>query len=177
MPSLQSPVWLLLPWLVDQKARLGNRMWPPACDPLSWVASRGGQHGMLRAWLTHHRLLSLGEVSQRSPPLCAPVSVGHRASDSAHAELFPVARQPCMLLRNRERHCPTNEDSTSRVCICTCACVHVPPCMLLSMREPRTSTCTTWVLKRQRNQRSNCQHPLDNGQSKGVPEKHLLLLH
>ena len=27
--------------------------------------------------------------------------------------------------------------------------------------------------ERQRNQRSNCQHPLDHGKSKGVPEKHL----
>ena len=30
---------------------------------------------------------------------------------------------------------------------------------------------------RQRNQRSNCQHPLDHGKSKRVPEKHLLLLY
>ena len=28
--------------------------------------------------------------------------------------------------------------------------------------------------KRQRNQRSNCQHPLDHQKSKSVPEKHLL---
>ena len=26
-------------------------------------------------------------------------------------------------------------------------------------------------------QRSNCQHPLDHGKSKGVPEKHLFLLY
>ena len=32
-------------------------------------------------------------------------------------------------------------------------------------------------LKRQRNQRSNCQHPLDHQKSKGVPEKHLFLLY
>ena len=32
-------------------------------------------------------------------------------------------------------------------------------------------------LKRQRNQRSNCQHPLDHWKSKGVSEKHLLLLY
>ena len=31
-------------------------------------------------------------------------------------------------------------------------------------------------LKRQRNQRSNCQHPMDHSKSKRVPEKHLLLL-
>ena len=30
---------------------------------------------------------------------------------------------------------------------------------------------------RQRNQRSNCQHPLDHQESKRVPEKHLLLLY
>ena len=31
--------------------------------------------------------------------------------------------------------------------------------------------------KRWRNQRSNCQHPLDHQKSKRVPEKHLLLLY
>ena len=33
------------------------------------------------------------------------------------------------------------------------------------------------VLKRQRNQRSNCQHLLDHWKSKKVPEKHLFLLY
>ena len=33
------------------------------------------------------------------------------------------------------------------------------------------------VLERPRNQRSNCQHLLDHGKSKGVPEKHLFLLY
>ena len=42
--------------------------------------------------------------------------------------------------------------------------------------EPRTSRCTSWVSKRQRNQRSNCQHSLDHSEIKGVPEKYLLLL-
>ena len=32
------------------------------------------------------------------------------------------------------------------------------------------------VLERQRNQRSNFQHPLDHGKNKRVPEKHLFLL-
>ena len=31
--------------------------------------------------------------------------------------------------------------------------------------------------KHQRNQRSNCQHPLDHKESKGIPENHLLLPH
>ena len=32
-------------------------------------------------------------------------------------------------------------------------------------------------LEKQRNQRSNCQHPLDHRKSKRIPEKHLLLSH
>ena len=43
--------------------------------------------------------------------------------------------------------------------------------------ERRTSRCTNWILKRQKNQRSNCQHLLDHEKSKRVPEKHLLLLY
>ena len=43
--------------------------------------------------------------------------------------------------------------------------------------EPRTFRCTSWIQKRQRNQRLNCQHSLDHRESKGIPEKHLLLLH
>ena len=33
-----------------------------------------------------------------------------------------------------------------------------------------TSTCTSWVQKRQRNQRSNCQHLMDHRKNKGVSE-------
>ena len=31
--------------------------------------------------------------------------------------------------------------------------------------------CSSWFYKRQRNQRSNCQHPLDHGKSKRISEK------
>ena len=31
--------------------------------------------------------------------------------------------------------------------------------------------CPSWVLMRQKNQRSNCQHSLDHGENKGIPEK------
>ena len=41
----------------------------------------------------------------------------------------------------------------------------------------RTSRCTSWVQKRQRNKTPNCQHSLDHRKSKGILEKHLLLLH
>ena len=39
------------------------------------------------------------------------------------------------------------------------------------------SRCTSWIYKRQRKQRSNCQQSLAHRESKGMPEKHLLLLH
>ena len=44
------------------------------------------------------------------------------------------------------------------------------------VREPLTSKCSSGIKKRQRNQRSNSQHPLDHGKSKRVPEKCLFLL-
>ena len=34
----------------------------------------------------------------------------------------------------------------------------------------------SWIWKRQKNQRSNCEHPLDHSKSKGIPEKLLYLL-
>ena len=39
------------------------------------------------------------------------------------------------------------------------------------------SLCSSWILKRQRKQRSNCQHPFCHRKSKRNPEKHLFLLH
>ena len=39
----------------------------------------------------------------------------------------------------------------------------------------RELPCSSWFSKRQRNQRSNCQHLLDHGKSKRVLEKHLFL--
>ena len=46
-----------------------------------------------------------------------------------------------------------------------------------AVHTSRTSSCRSWVLKRHTKQRSNCQHSLDHGESKGVSEKHLFLLH
>ena len=46
-----------------------------------------------------------------------------------------------------------------------------------TVHELRTSRCSPWVWKRQRNQRSNCQHLLDHRKSKRIPEKHLFLLY
>ena len=37
--------------------------------------------------------------------------------------------------------------------------------------EPRTSRCSKWIWKRQRNQRLNCQHLVDHRKNKKIPEK------
>ena len=51
------------------------------------------------------------------------------------------------------------------------------PTLFLSVREPWTSKMFKLGLERQRNQRSNCQHPLGHQKSKRVPGKYLLLLY
>ena len=57
---------------------------------------------------------------------------------------------------------------------CTIALIlHTSKVMLKVLQAGRSS----WFSKRQRNQRSNCQHPLDHQKSKRIPEKHLFLLY
>ena len=46
-----------------------------------------------------------------------------------------------------------------------------------TVHELRTSRCSNWIEKRQRNQSSNCQYPLDHRKNKRIPEKHIFLLH
>ena len=50
------------------------------------------------------------------------------------------------------------------------------PSQASTVLELGTSRCSSWISKRQRSQRWNCQHLLDHRKSKGIPEKHLLLL-
>ena len=45
------------------------------------------------------------------------------------------------------------------------------PSQASAIHEPWTSRCSSWFSKRQRNQRSNCQHPLDYRKRKRVPGK------
>ena len=47
-----------------------------------------------------------------------------------------------------------------------------PSSQALAIHEPRTSRYASRTQKRQRNQRSNCQHSLQHQKSKRVPEKH-----
>ena len=44
-----------------------------------------------------------------------------------------------------------------------------------TVHELWTSRGSSWIWKRQKNQRSNCQYPLDHQKSKRVPEKCLFL--
>ena len=44
-----------------------------------------------------------------------------------------------------------------------------------TVREPGTSRCSNWIEKRQRNQRSNCQHPLNHQKTKNSRKKSALL--
>ena len=51
------------------------------------------------------------------------------------------------------------------------------PSQVSTVHEPRTFRCSSGDYKRQRNQRSNCQHLLDHRKIKRVPEKHLFLFY
>ena len=54
-----------------------------------------------------------------------------------------------------------------------------PSNQALTVHEPRTSRCTSWVQKHLRNQRSNCQHLLghreSNGEGNGTPLQYFCL--
>ena len=51
-------------------------------------------------------------------------------------------------------------------------------CMLgFSISQIKNFQVSKLGLERQTDQRSNCQHLLDHRESKGIPEKHLLLFH
>ena len=46
--------------------------------------------------------------------------------------------------------------------ICNDQCLQNSPSQASTVCELWTSRCSSWILKRQRNQRSDCQHPLDH---------------
>ena len=103
-------------------------------------------------------------------------------SMSVNSEISPVAIE----LEKVSLHSNPKERQCQTVFELPYNCIHFtyqqgyaqnPARQASAVPKLRTSRCTSWVQNRQRNQRSNCQHPLDHGESKGVPEKHLLLLH
>ena len=46
-----------------------------------------------------------------------------------------------------------------------------PSSQVSTICEPRTSRCTSWIQKTQKNQRANCQHPLDHRKSTKFQKK------
>ena len=68
---------------------------------------------------------------------------------------------------------------------CTVALISHTSKAMLKILQARLQQYMNWehpdvqsqFRKGQRNQRSNCQHPLDQRKSRGVPEKHLLLFY
>jgi len=51
------------------------------------------------------------------------------------------------------------------------------PSQASTVCELWNSRCSSWIRKTQKNQRSICQHPLDNRKSKRIMKKHLLFLY
>ena len=46
-----------------------------------------------------------------------------------------------------------------------------PSSQASTVHEPRTSRCASWIQKRQRNQRLNCQQMMNHRKGKGIPKK------
>ena len=78
--------------------------------------------------------------------------------------------------QSQRRAMPKNVQTTAQLCSSHMLANNAQnsPSEASTVHEPWTSTCSSWILKRQRNQRSNCQHLMDHWKSKRVPEKHLL---
>ena len=68
--------------------------------------------------------------------------------------------------QSQRRAMPKNVQSTVQVCSFHILMLKNPSSQASTVRELRTSRCTSWIQKRQRNQRTNCQHPLDHGNSR-----------
>ena len=73
--------------------------------------------------------------------------------------------------QSQRRAMPKNVQSTVQVCSFHILMLKNPSSQASTVRELRTSRCTSWIQKRQRNQRTNCQHPLDNRKSKRIKKK------
>ena len=78
----------------------------------------------------------------------------------------------CFLSNPKERQCQRmlKLPHNCTHLICSQSNAQNSPSQASAIRELWTSRCSSWISKRQKNQRSNCQHPLDHQKSKGVLE-------
>ena len=75
--------------------------------------------------------------------------------------------------QSQRKAMPKNVQTTVQLHCLTCyqSYAQNPSCQASTVFELKNSRCTSWIQKRQRNQRSNCQHPLDHRKSKGISKK------
>ena len=73
----------------------------------------------------------------------------------------------------KERQCQRMYKLQYNCTLFTCQQDHAqnPSSQASAVHKPRMSRCSIWIQKRQRNQRSNCQHPLDHRKSKSIFKK------
>ena len=135
-----------------------NRVWRKE-NQWIWWRGKGRMHVKAvqgdRKSLFHNSVRVRGNLSS-SRGLCGP---GH-----------------CRLAQVEARWSRMGQDeSHRRLAACWLLCFQTQPPLATNMasviHEPWTSRCSSWFQKRQRNQRSNCQHPLDHGKSRSVPKK------
>ena len=81
--------------------------------------------------------------------------------------------------QSQRRAMPKNDQTTTQLHSSHILAKKCPifPKQGFTVHKPWTSRYSSWILKRQRNRRSNYQHQLDHRSSKRGPEKYLLLLH
>ena len=78
-------------------------------------------------------------------------------------------------VQSQRKAMPKNVQTTTQLCslhmLASVQNVQNPSCQASGI-----SRCSSWIQKRQRQQRDNCQHLLDYRKNKEIPEKHLFLL-
>ena len=88
------------------------------------------------------------------------LSSGHRTGKGQFSFQSQTKAMPKNVLMTTQLHSYTHQQSNSQI----------SPSQASTVHEPSTSSCSSWIQKRQGNLRSNCQHPLDHRKSKRVPE-------
>ena len=88
------------------------------------------------------------------------LSNGHRiGNDQLHSNLKERKCQRMLKLPYNCAHFTGQQGNTQN-----------SSCQALTVHELRASRCSIWIQKRQRDQRSNCQHLLDHRKNKGISE-------
>ena len=104
------------------------------------------------SWISFHEFPSHFVISSSS------ISSPKKVKEKQCQRMFTLLHN-CTHLTHQQGNVENSPSQASTVC------------------ELWTFRCSSWIWKRQRNQRSNCRHLLDHHKSKRVPEKHSLQLY